>query len=116
MRAVVHKDFVSRAVKVYFVEDLPEARVAFLWPEEYGEFGWVWKREEEHRGLEPRPALEMNLAMWDAFTKSLLEAEHIRVDALDIVAKTLEREQARVDKFISLLMTPVMVSTRGNDG
>jgi hypothetical protein len=54
----------------------------------------------------------MTLQMWDAFTKAILASEHVRTDALDIIAKTLEREQDRVDKLIGILTMPVMVQEK----
>lgn len=106
MRAIIQREHVRGVVKVYLVEDIPEGRVAFLWPVEYEEFGWTWYRWEEANDREPQPAIEMSGAMWDAFVKSLLASEHIRVDALDIIAETLKREQARVDKLIDFAITP----------
>ena len=106
MKAVIQRDDLARSVKVYIVEEIPNGRCAFLWPVEYEEFGWSWYRWEEDNTRDPQPALQMSVTMWDAFTKALLESQHVRVDALDIIARTLEREQARVDKLIDFAITP----------
>lgn len=116
MRVHVDTNVLTRSVKVYIMDEVPDGRYAFLWPEEYTEFGWVWKRVEEAStgvGSDPRPALEMSMDMWQAFTKALLESEHVRVDALDIIAKTLEREQGRVDKLLGCLVERPMLMTTG---
>lgn len=117
MRVHVDTNVLTRSVKIYIMDEVSDGRYAFLWPEEYTEFGWVWKRAEEAStgvGSDPRPALEMSMEMWQAFTKALLESEHVRVDALDIIAKTLEREQGRVDKLLdAVVKTPFVFTGQG---
>ena len=111
MRIHIERDILMGNVKVYIMEESPSGR-AFLWPVEYEEFGWSWFRYQEggenigQPVMAIRPALEMSLPMWEAFTKSLMESEHIRVDALDLIAATLKREQDRVDKLIDYAISP----------
>jgi hypothetical protein len=114
MKAHIERNVLGQNVKVYLYEESPSGRV-FYWPLEYEEFGWSWYRCQEENGRlsdSLRPAIEMTLQMWDAFTKAILASEHVRTDALDIIAKTLEREQDRVDKLIGILTMPVMVQEK----
>lgn len=107
MRVHIETDVLNRNVKVYIMDELLDGRVAFLWPVEYEEFGWTWYRAEEASvgvGSNPRPAIEMSMQMWKSFTKALLESEHLRVDALDLIAETLKLEQGRVDKMLNNIM------------
>jgi len=109
VRVHIDRDVLRGNVKVYIMEELPQGRYAFLWPLEYEEFGWSWFRAEESAvgvGSDPRPAIEMSIQMWDAFTKALMETQHIRVDALDLIAATLKLEQQRVDKLIDFAISP----------
>jgi hypothetical protein len=109
MKAHIERNDLGQYVKVYLYEDTPSGR-AFYWPLEYEEFGWSWYRHQGDHDESVRPAFEMTVAMWQAFTKAMLETEHVRVDALDIVARTLEREQARVDKLIGMVSSPVIIN------
>lgn len=105
MNVHIEVGVLTRNVKVYIFEDGPSA-VTYYWPTVYQEqSGWMWEGYTTQTGQaidgqRIRPAFEMSLQMWQAFTKAMLETEHVRVDALDIVAKTLEKEQARVDKML----------------
>jgi hypothetical protein len=118
VKAHIERNDLGQNVKVYLYEDTPSGR-AFYWPLEYEEFGWSWFRyhEGDHtHDREPaiRPAIEMSTAMWNAFTEAMLETAHVRVDALDIVARTLEREQGRVDKMLdAVLRTPLVLTGQG---
>jgi len=101
----------SNSVKVWLFNDEPGGRV-FMWPTGYeGDDKYMTWRQEivGHNMAIPdtiRPALEMSRPIWEAFRDALLENTHLRVDALDIVAKTLEREQTRVDILIQALIRP----------
>jgi len=117
MKALIDRDNIRGLVKVYLYEETPSGR-AWLWPVEYEEFGWSWYRHVEDNmalsmGAEVRPALEMNLAMWAAFTEAMLNTGDVRVDALGIIAETLKLEQGRVDKLLGALVERPMLYTAG---
>jgi hypothetical protein len=106
--SIVMNDWGS-GVKVWLYNDDPHGRI-FLWPIGYenGSTAMTWQQELVPEGQcmpdTIRPALEMSRQIWEAFKEALLADFHLRVDALDIVAKTLEREQTRVDVLIQALI------------
>ena len=109
MKAHIERNVLGQNVKIYLYDDGPQGRV-FYWPVEVAGEWWTWFTQHETPGTlaEIRPAFNVSLQMWEAFTKAMLETEHVRVDAIDIVAKTLEREQDRVDKLITAVIGRMM--------
>ena len=109
MKAHIDVDPLSQSVKVWLFRDEPGGRV-FMWPSGYEGQCVIYTQEiVPHEQALPdtiRPFLEMGHTIWSAFTKALLaeDEEHRSLDALDIVAKTLEREQNRVDALIHALI------------
>jgi hypothetical protein len=110
MKAIVVAEDLNNIVKVWIFNDVPEGRI-FMWPMGYPDPSFksmTWMQEiVPHEQAVPdtiRPALEMSRHIWDAFKEALLADQHMRLDALDIVAKTLEREQNRVDALIHALI------------
>lgn len=127
MKAKIVMDDFGSAVKVYLYSIGVGNEMIFYWPvsiDEHGQQLWHQELKSETSGpAEVRPALEMSRQMWEAFKAALLEDQHLRVDALDIVAKTLEREQNRVDALIhalikdhAVLMAPHFVTTTEDYG
>lgn len=110
MNVRIVQDDLGAVVKVWIYNDEPNGRV-FMWPMGYpdsSQKSMTWMQEiVPHNQVIPdtiRPALEFSRFIWDAFKEALLADAHLRVDALDIVAKTLEREQNRVDALIHALI------------
>jgi hypothetical protein len=110
MKVHIAQDDLGSVVKVWIYNDVPEGRI-FMWPIGYTDPSHKsvsWYQEiVAHGQAVPdtiRPALEFTRTIWDSFKEALLADTHMRIDALDIVAKTLEREQNRVDALIHALI------------
>jgi hypothetical protein len=110
VNAIITHDDLGAVVRVWLFNDTPEGRI-YMWPMGYPDpkhKAMTWMQEiVAHNMVVPdtiRPALEFPRHMWDAFKEALLADAHLRVDALDIVAKTLDREQNRVDALIHALI------------
>jgi hypothetical protein len=106
---VLVEDF-TNVVKVWIYNDVPEGRI-YMWPMGYPDpshKSMTWQQEivAHEQGIPDtiRPALEMSRPIWDAFKAALLADTQMRLDAIDIVAKTLEREQTRVDVMLDAVL------------
>lgn len=115
MILAIEHDAASLMVRLWLYEEGPEGRT-YTWPE-----GWcnvdtmTWNRKSIPQGQaanDVRPLLEIPNGLWQFLQREIVKDAGPSTDAVPILQRALAVEQARVDKLLNVLMTPVMVSTK----
>lgn len=109
MHAHIERDNLTGSVKLWlFNESALGGETAFMFPmdrDEHGYQQWATKSvpANQHPGPDVFPVLEFSRPMWEAFIKAVREAD-TDLPANPVLAKALEREQARVDAMLGSLL------------